>query len=237
MKNTAIILSGGTGTRLNSTVPKQYIEVSGKPIICFCLEKFQACSLIDDIIIVADENYFEMLDRVLKTHNISKFKTFASAGITRQHSIYNALLQINSLPKNTCSDAENENFIIVHDSARPLVTENDIESLVSALKTSTEKFDGITPVLPVKDTVYVCEDGEIVSLLKRDTIFAGQTPEIYKFEKYLSAHEGVNLSEIRGSSEIAIKAGMKIGTCNGNENNFKITTTNDLNKFKTTLCI
>jgi 2-C-methyl-D-erythritol 4-phosphate cytidylyltransferase len=240
-KTTAVILSGGTGTRIPSAVPKQYIEVNGNPIICYCLETFQKCELIDEIVIVADEKYFEMLTELVKTYGISKFKIFAKSGETRQHSIYNALLQIDG---NNCGNVivhepnsekitrnEQSNFVIVHDSARPLVTENDIETLVFALKDNAEKFDGITPVLPVKDTVYVCEGGKIVSLLNRDTLYAGQTPEIYDFEKYLAAHKDINLSQIRGSSEIAIKADMKIGTCIGNEDNFKITTENDLEKF------
>jgi 2-C-methyl-D-erythritol 4-phosphate cytidylyltransferase len=228
MKNTAIILSGGTGARIGSPIPKQYIEVDGMPIICYCLKTFQACNLIDNIIIVAEERYFEMLSELVNRHEISKFKSFAPAGKTRQHSIYNALVQAKG---ELATDSAEENNVIIHDSARPLVNEWDITSLIFSLKNNAEEFDGITPVLPVKDTVYVCKGGEIVSLLNRDTLYAGQTPEIYKFGKYFSAHEEVNLSEIRGSSEIAIQAGMKIGTCTGNEDNFKITTQADLDEF------
>jgi 2-C-methyl-D-erythritol 4-phosphate cytidylyltransferase len=224
----AIILSGGTGSRINSPLPKQYIKVANKPIICYCLETFQNCNLIDEIIIVADKKYFQNLREQIDIYKITKFKTFAESGESRQHSIYNGISA--AILINPTNSTQN-NSVIVHDSARPLVTIKDIENVINSLNNSGN-FDGITPVLPVKDTIYTCKNGEIVSLLDRDTLFAGQTPEIYNLEKYFNAHKNVNLSEIRGSSELAIKAGMRIGTCPGNENNFKITTDVDLKKFE-----
>jgi 2-C-methyl-D-erythritol 4-phosphate cytidylyltransferase len=113
--------------------------------------------------------------------------------------------------------------VVIHDAARPLVTAEDIERCLDAM----EGYDGATPALPVSDTVYQSEDGRVISsLLNRDWLYAGQTPECYDFEKYLKAHgplNGPELARIRGGSEIAFMSGMSIALCEGNPMNFKVT--------------
>jgi len=122
--------------------------------------------------------------------------------------------------------------VVVHDAARPLVTELDIHNCVK----SANGYDGATPVVEIADTVYVSTDGvRISALLSRDELLAGQTPECYGYGKYLAAHQRLSDEEIvsiRGSSEIAFKSGMNVRLYEGNPNNFKITTAVDLEYFK-----
>lgn len=224
--NLAIVLSGGTGTRMGASTPKQYIEVNGRPIIAYCLEKFQKNQLIDSIIVVAENHWQEYVTEIIKKERITKFLCCASAGSSRQHSIANGL----AMAKNYGAiDTDN---VIIHDAARPNVSGETIDLCIKALP----KADGVMPVVPVKDTIYLSSDGvEITSLLNRDNLFAGQAPESFVFGKYYNLHIGLTenaLAEVRGSSEIAFKNGLKIRMVPGDEFNYKITTLADLEKFK-----
>lgn len=218
--NTAIILAGGTGTRLGGNIPKQYLEVGDKPVITYCLEKFEYNQLIDEIVIVAAKEWQEYIQQHIYT--ISKFKCFASAGSSRQHSIINGMKAAS--PKTE--------RVIIHDAARPNVSDDTISQCIVGL----DEYDGVMPVLPVKDTIYYSKTGEqINSLLNRDQLFAGQAPESFLFNKYLSIHDGITeeqLSLVRGSSEIAYRNGLKVKLIKGDEHNYKITTIADLEKFK-----
>lgn len=220
--NIAIILSGGTGTRLNSDIPKQYIEVSGKMIITYSLEVLLNHSMIDGVVIVADENYREMLAGVME--NIpgkDNFIGFAAPGETRQLSIYNALVL------DGVKGAEN---VFIHDAARPNVTDGMVREYINAIN----GHEGVLPVLPMKDTVYQVKDGKIDKLLDRSAVYAGQAPEVFKYEKYLQANERLmpdEILKINGSTEPAILAGMDVITVPGKESNYKITTPADLDKF------
>ena len=101
---------------------------------------------------------------------------------------------------------------------------------------TTKSFDGVMPVIPVKDTIYLSKGGEqIDGLLNRDELFAGQAPEAFNLKRYLEINRGLSkeeLASVRGSSEIAYKNGFSIGLIAGDEDNFKITTPNDLERFK-----
>lgn len=220
MMKTAIILAGGTGTRLGGNIPKQYLEVANKPVITYCLEKFEANQLIDEIVIVAAEEWYAFISENIR--NIRKFKCFAPAGSSRQHSILNGMKAANPQTKK----------VIIHDAARPNVSDNTISACILGL----DEYDGVMPVLSVKDTIYYSETGEqISSLLNRDQLFAGQAPESFLFKKYMDIHEGMNeeeLSLVRGSSEIAFKNGLSIKMIKGDEHNYKITTLVDLEKFR-----
>ena len=219
-----IILAGGSSERLSELgKPKQFVEVAGIPLIMYCLRTFEHCTGIDALVIVAPENWYEQLYNWLSDFGINKLKTFALPGRTRQHSIYNGLLALQSL---------NPTRVVIHDAARPLVKEQDIRNTIH----SSEGYDGASPVMPLKETVYQSLNGTIITaLLNRDELFAGQTPECYDFAKYLEAHKSLSDTElgiIRGSSEIAFKAGMIIHLHKGNVLNFKITTAADMEYFK-----
>ncbi len=220
--NSVIILAGGTGTRLGADIPKQYIEVAGKPIIAYCLETFFSHKMIDAVQIVADEMWHKYISKHISSN---KFKEFSAPGATRQLSIYNGLCDV----KKYSSD---DDCVIIHDAARPLVPAEMITNCIKAL----EQHDGALPVLPMKDTVYFSEDGKCISqLVERSKIFAGQAPEAFKLGKYLAANEALmpeKILAINGSTEPAIMAGMDVAMIDGDEKNFKITTKGDLEKFK-----
>lgn len=223
--NIAIILSGGVGTRMGADCPKQYIEVNDRPIISWCIETFASRKDISKVIIVADNKWISYL----KTH--TAFETgklcFAEPGETRQYSILSGLYKAKEL------GFDNDDVIVIHDAARPLVTDRIIDECIKGIN---EGYDGVMPALRVKDTTYLSEDGVVVSsLLDRSKLRAGQSPESFRLGDYLKLHEKISREEIlkiNGSTEIAFKAGQKVKIIDGDETNFKITTPDDLNRFK-----
>lgn len=232
-----IILSGGTGSRINSDIPKQYIEVGGKPIITYSMETMYKC--VDRLQIVVAPEWKEFVQAECDKLAI-KNVAFSNPGLTRQFSIYNALKDIEDY-------AIEDTSVIIHDAARPNVTVETIEHCFSAL---AEGHDGALPVVRVKDTVYFSMDGsEITSLLDRTKVYAGQAPEAFDYKKYLHANERLvtrmwqsggeyiisptsEIFKITGSTEPAKLAGMDVVMVEGDEHNYKITTVEDLERFK-----
>ena len=223
MKTVAILLSGGVGTRLGSETPKQYIEVEGKPILAYTMEAMEASPLIDGIIVVAAEEWKKHVEALAKTYGITKFLSVAPAGANRQRSCFAGLLEAERL--GGCENA------VIHDAVRPFVTGAIIERGLMCL----EKYDAALSVIPIKDTPYLSSDGEkITSLVDRKTIYAGQTPEYFRFDQYLAAMRASSDEEIdtaTGSAVIAYRRGLTVGLARGEERNFKITTSEDLDRF------
>lgn len=239
--NIALILSGGTGSRLGGDIPKQYMEVGGKPIIAYCLETFQAHPGIDAVRVVAAREWRELIGQWGGT----KLQGFSEPGQTRQLSIWNGLQDIR-LAVTECAAAGNTDVggsevggknvskdvvVMIHDAARPLVSAETITACLSGCV----EHDGVMPALPVKDTVYYGAGGRIESLLERSKVIAGQAPEAFRLEPYYEANLALlpeEILRINGSTEPAILAGLDVQYIAGDERNFKITTQADLERFR-----
>ncbi len=223
--NIALILSGGTGSRLHSDIPKQYIEVCGRPIISYSLERLSLHQSIDVIQIVADPAWQKQVTAWLTDADPGKkFKGFSNPGENRQLSILHGLEDIRSY-------AGDSDYVFIHDAARPLLSERQITDCLGM----AAGHDGVIPVLPMKDTVYASQDGRFIqSLLNRSEIYAGQAPEVFRLGSYYKANKALILDrilKINGSTEPAVMAGLDIYMIPGDEKNFKITTTEDLERF------
>lgn len=227
--NYAIILSGGTGTRLGLDIPKQYYEVNKKPIIRYVIETMEQCDVVDGLVIVAAEEWQAYVREQISVSG--KFLGFALPGENRQLSIYNGLCCLRDYLMQQSERDYNDSVVLIQDAARP----NTSVQLIEKCFALEEEVDGVMPVLPMKDTVYLSEDGiQVSALLERKQVFAGQAPESFRFGKYLSANEALlpeKILKINGSTEPAILAGMYIQMIPGDEKNYKITTEHDLNKF------
>lgn len=217
--NVALVLAGGTGNRLGAEVPKQYLEVEGRPIIAYCLETLDRHSLIDAIQIVAGEEWHSLIRGL----GITKLRGFSLPGENRQLSILNGLDDIMKY-------AAEDDVTLIHDAARPLVSEATITACIEGCI----EHEGVMPALPVKDTVYYGTDGRIESLLDRGKVIAGQAPEAFRLGKYYRANRRLSregILGINGSTEPAIMAGMDICYIPGDERNFKVTTAEDFKRF------
>ena len=224
--NTLIMLAGGVGSRMKmGNFPKQYMEVHGRPIISYALKTFNIHKDIHSIIIVVAPEWRDFTDKVIKKESIDKFYGYALPGENRQYSIISAL----EFLKDRVSK---EDMVIIHDAARPLVS----PEIISACFSEMDGYDGVMPILPVKDTFYYSEDKKAVSkLLEREKLFAGQSPESFRLVDYIRANDSLSREEllrINGSTEVAVKYGMKVKMIPGEEKNFKITTKEDLELFE-----
>ena len=222
----AVLLSGGTGSRLGEDIPKQYLEVGGMPMISYCIRTLSAHPDIDGIQIVAAGEWQEQLRLWIDEADVSrKFRGFSLPGETRQLSILNGLRDVRVY-------ASGEDAVLIHDGARPLLSAELIAECLNGL----DGHDGILPVLPMKDTIYHSEDGMRVSrLLNRSELYAGQAPEAFVLGRYLAANERLLPTEIltvNGSTEPAILAGLDVVMIPGDEGNFKVTTKADLERFR-----
>lgn len=216
----ALILAGGSGSRLGIEIPKQYIEVGGKPIIAYCLETFERNKDIDEIRIIADKRWHEYI----RAWTGNKFREFSKPGETRQLSIFQGLSDMEK-------DVGVDDIVIIHDAARPLVS----DKLISECLNSCRGHEGAVPFLPMKDTVYLGDGAKIMGLLERSRVYAGQAPEAFVFGAYFEANKRLlpgRIREINGSAEPAVMAGMDIALLPGDEMNFKITTDEDLRRFR-----
>ncbi|MCI5620067.1 MAG: 2-C-methyl-D-erythritol 4-phosphate cytidylyltransferase [Lachnospiraceae bacterium] len=224
----AIILAGGVGARMHADTPKQFIRVQDRLLITYCLETLIRHSGIDGIQIVADQEWQKLIFEDLEKNHLDagKILGFSKPGkMNRQESIFHGLQDIKN------QSGFSTDSVLICDAARPNMT----ASMISACLNSLQDHDGAMPVLPMKDTLYFSEDGKSVSsLMERQKIFAGQAPEAFSFEKYYDANARLTpeqMSMINGSTEPAILAGMDIAMIPGDEQNYKITTPADLERF------
>ena len=153
--NRTVILAGGAGTRMGGCVPKQFINVNGKPLLQYSLEAVRDCECAGEVWIVAGEPWRGAVERMIKEAGISsRFRGLCDPGPERQVSVMNALTEL--MKEET---AENS-YVMVHDGARPLVSGELIRRCFEA----AAGRDGAVPVLPVRDTVYRMEDGRLSGL-------------------------------------------------------------------------
>ena len=234
--NYAILLSGGTGTRIESDKPKQYMKAGSYMMVTWALKALLECEAVDRVYIVAEHEWRELIeaDADKAGLDVGRIGGYAIPGTNRQTSILNGMQEIiRSVDEKVDIAAMNDgDTVLIHDAARPFVTVKLLNECYEALP----GHDGVMPVLPMKDTVYLSEDGLSVSeLLNRKKVFAGQAPELFYLKPYYEANMALmpdNIHMICGASEPAIIRGMDIVMIPGDEDNFKVTTMGDLNRFK-----
>lgn len=222
--NIALILAGGTGSRLGKSIPKQYLEAGGRPVIDYCMKTIEKHPEIDAVQIVADEEWRPLIRRWAG----EKLRGFSEPGKNRQLSILNGLEDIKGY-------ADAGAVVLIHDAARPLVSRQMISECIS----KCNEYEGVMPALPMKDTVYYGVSGKIEALLERDKLIAGQAPEAFRLEKYYQANSALTQEQImavNGSTEPAVMAGMNLCYIAGDERNFKITTREDFERFCRMVC-
>ena len=167
MSNVAVILGAGNSTRMKTEKSKLLLKINGQTVIERSVNAFLNISDIDEIIVVARQQDIEAFSSILDDERIS----FVIGGASRQESVYNAV--------STIDDAE---LIVIHDGARPLVREEDIENTIRQAKEYSAAAVGV----PVKDTIKIIDnDNFVVDTPNRSSLFAVQTPQIFDFCLYI----------------------------------------------------
>jgi 2-C-methyl-D-erythritol 4-phosphate cytidylyltransferase len=211
MRTTAIIVAAGSGSRFNSGTPKQFLEIQGKSVIVHTLERFQAASSVDSIVLVLSEEQILNFDRTV----FSKLASVVAGGATRAQSVASGLASVSN---------ETE-IVAVHDGARPLVTVNEIERTIS----KAEETGAACLVAPVTDTIKSIRGGEIAATLDRGKLRRALTPQAFKIEILRKAFESAVLDEsVTDECYLVEKLGYPIAVVEGSSRNIKITHPEDL---------
>lgn len=218
-KNTAIVLAAGQGKRMHTAVQKQFLEISGKPLVYYSLKCFEDSPLIDDIILVTGEDMIGYCEKeIIEKFQISKVHKVIAGGKERYDSVYEGLL--------ACEDTD---YVFIHDGARPFITEEILERGLAAAKETGACVIG----MPSKDTVKLADDADCVEETPdRRKVWTIQTPQIFSYDLILSAHKSIrekNMSAITDDAMVVEQeTNIKIRLAEGSYRNIKITTPEDL---------
>ncbi|MGI8813554.1 MAG: 2-C-methyl-D-erythritol 4-phosphate cytidylyltransferase [Pyrinomonadaceae bacterium] len=220
--NTAIIVAAGTGIRLGSELPKQYIQIDNKPVIRYSLERFDEAPSIDEIVVVVARDEVDRFDRLLKGSAILKPVRVTIGGSTRALSVWNGLESISS----------DDGIVAVHDAARPLVTTDEIERTIAAAATT----GAACLTAAINDTVKALTAGVITSTIDRSTLRRALTPQAFRIELLRRAFAESQLgSHVSDECYLVEKLGHPIASVEGSSRNIKITVADDLLVAKTFL--
>lgn len=226
-KNIAIIFAGGSGVRMGSGLPKQFLEVNGQPIIIYTLEVFDDHPDIDAIYIACKEEYIPMLQKYVRRYQLQKIAGIVPGGATGQESIYNAL---------SAAAAENDDrsIVLIHDGVRPFITGKLISNNIRSVK----KFGSAITCTPMYETPIKSSDGdEIEDVIKRNEMYTAQAPQSFYLGDIMAAHEIIRKENptyegIIDSCTLMKKLGKDVVLVKGNRGNIKVTTPEDLYLFR-----
>ncbi len=177
MKNIAVILAGGSGSRLGYDKPKQFIKVAGKLIIEHTIEIFQKHPKIDEITIIAHKNYINIIEDLVINNSFTKVKKILNGGKERYDS---SLVAINSN-----YSADKDCNLIFHDAVRPLVNSRIITDTVNSLT----QYNAVDVAVPATDTIIEVKNNLITNIPNRDSLNRGQTPQGFKLSTIKKAYE------------------------------------------------
>jgi len=216
--NTAVVVAGGKGTRMNSNINKLFLNIKGKAVLARTLDVFFASDYIDEIVLVIGEDDEKLCrERVLNHININKPFKVVTGGKERQDSVYNGI-------RNVSKDAD---IILIHDGARPFVNEYIIMKSIREAKTCGAVAVG----MPVKDTIKIVnEEGFIAKTPDRSCLWLTQTPQTFASHVIVQAYEFSQVNGIKATDDAMLveAMGFNVKMIEGSYDNIKITTPEDI---------
>lgn len=222
--NYGLILAGGVGQRMRRTgMPKQFLEVFGKPIIIYTLQKFEYCEDIDAVVIVCHSSWKDYMESMIQRYGIKKVEAVISGGKDRQDSVRNGLKYIQ---ENGASDAD---VVVIHDGVRPLIQENILSENVRVAK----KYGSAMTVRPVIESVVITanDEAKFEDFKKRDDTYSLTAPQSFQLHVLTEAYKDIEGREtsipLLDSALAYTYLGNKIHIIKENNNNIKVTTPED----------
>jgi 2-C-methyl-D-erythritol 4-phosphate cytidylyltransferase len=214
---TAIVLSGGTGSRFNgSFIPKQFVEIDGRPILAYCLDTYESHPMIDEVVLVVNRKYEQLYYDICSTYGFLKVRRFVPGGKTRQQSVELGLDAIDPC-----------DVVVVQDGVRPFTSEKAIAEAINAARI----HGAADVVVPTLDTIVEERDGMIVNIPDRTHLRNGHAPQAFRYEVLVHAHEHARDTGVEGATDdaqLVLASGGKIAAVEGTFEGFKITTNIDL---------
>lgn len=223
---TAIVLAAGSGRRMESDIPKQFMTLGDKPLICYSLQAIEQSEIIDDCILVTGREDIPFAEsEIVKKYGFHKVKNIIEGGAERYESVFRGLQALGS----------REGYTFIHDGARPFLSEEILERTYEAVK----KYGACVAAMPVKDTVKIADAEDFaVQTPNRDYVWAVQTPQVFDTELISRAYQMLfeRLEELKGKgvsvTDDAMVAetmlGIRVKLVKASYENIKITTPEDM---------
>lgn len=213
MNEYALIVAGGTGSRMKSILPKQLMPIHGKEMMIHTIEKFMSYSSAIRVIIVIHPEYMEQMYTLLEKYHLKTQCVITGGGETRFHSVKNGLNLIQ----------DKEALVAIHDAARPLVS---VETIRRCFDTAKHLGNAI-PVIPVSESIRKVS-GEMSIAVSRDEYRIVQTPQCFQLQGIKKAFEQNYSSAFTDDATVLESTGATIHLVEGNSENIKITNPSDL---------
>lgn len=218
--NVAVILAAGKSERLNEIdVPKQLYVVNKVPLFLYSVLTFNQLDEIDAIYLVTNDECLPLIEKYLNVYTIEKLKGVILGGVTRQESVYLALRNIEKTVKN-------DDIILIHDAARPLISKETILANIEAVKI----FEAVSTAIKVNDTVFNVKDDHVDHIVDRSCLYQAQTPQSFNYRLIKKAHEMAidNMVVANDDSALVRELGYDVHVVKGTTTNFKVTTIDDI---------
>ena len=213
IKKIGLIVAGGLGTRLNTSLPKQFLLIHNKPILIHTIEKFIHAFVDFEFIIVLPKDYLEYGKSIIKSYNFSQIIQFVEGGNTRFESVQNGLKNIHN----------SETMVFIHDAARCLIS----PTLIQHCFNHCLKFNNAVPAIKSNNSIRMGDENSNKSIL-RNNIFIIQTPQTFYYKDLKNAYQQAFQENFTDDANVVENTGTKIHLIQGEENNIKITNPIDL---------
>lgn len=214
---TVVILASGSGSRLGSEIPKQFVDYKGKPLLEWSLSFFNEIESVKEIVLVVSKAYIDSIDTYVDLGKYTKVNKIVSGGATRQLSSYEGLNLVSTKK------------VLIHDAARPNLNKDMIARITNGL----ESYCAVVPCIPSSNTIYELNvEGVVEKVLNRDSLGIVQTPQAFRTQTIKEAHAKAKLEN---KTDFTDDAGMvlyynlaQVKTVLGDENNIKVTYRSDI---------
>ena len=224
-RNAAIVLAAGRGSRMHSDVPKQYLDLCGKPVLAWSLQAFQQFSRVDSVILVtAEEDINFCRTDIIDKYRFDKAKRIVPGGAERYLSVWEGLKAAAGLP-----GIADSSIVFIHDGARPLIDTPLLERALSC----AQQYQACCVGMPVKDTIKIVdEEGYAVQTPERRLVWQAQTPQVFSFSLVYEAYRKLIADGIADVTDDAMvvekESSVRVKMVEGSYRNLKITTPEDL---------
>ena len=223
----AVIIAGGSGSRMGQDIPKQFINVHDKPVLIYTLEGFQNHPQIDAIEVVCLDGWHDVLRAYAKQFGIEKLRWIVSGGKTGQESIRNGVYNLEGI-------LAPDDIVIIHDGIRPLVDKSVLTDVIAKCK----EYGNAVTSMPYNEQIFIVDDEKsTIQYIPRETLRRVSTPQAYSFglidEKYHEAFEKeIGIYGSSYTNTMMVELGVRLYFASGSDKNIKLTTKDDLELFK-----
>lgn len=228
-KNIAIIIAGGSGSRMGQNIPKQFINVYDKPVLIYTLEGFQRHPMIDAIEVVCIEGWEKVLQAYANQFNISKLQWITVGGDSAQESIRNGVYNLEG-------KVNDDDIIIIHDGIRPMIDDSVLTDVIE----KAEKYGNAVTSMPYNEQIFVVDkddENTTTQFIPRETLRRVSTPQAYRYNllntKYHEAYaKSIGIHGSHYANTMMVELGVRLYFAKGSDKNIKLTTKDDLELFK-----